>query len=672
VGGALKAYTYVGEGAPAGGLGAVGDTFFDEANELEYGPKTVGGWGAGSGLFLDPRAGQPDGIPLAVRQPRNVMDFGADNTNANPAATTAAFVAAHVQAILLGQEIYAPAGRYKVDARFESSVPIRGDGPGRTIIDRSGNFEHVRFAGSKAASISLSANVSAGAIALPFANDAAVASISPGDRILLRSTTVFNADSGKTGERARVVAKTAPFTADTTNASATLTNLSDPTAVVQGAAVSGTGIPGGTTITSVDRGNKTATMSANATATNVAIAIATSNTLLGLGGQIDEPYTTAASATIEKITDVVGPLLRDLTLAGTNGATTRGGAMFTYCRGVLADNVEFRNLDGPGVQPDTCDDWTVSNCTFTDLTDDNAAGRVGYGVNIRAACANGLVVGCKFRNVRHAVTTTGGDDGVPHNILVAFCQSQGAGSIFDTHNDGRGIVFLGCEVHNGADAFRSRCPDVLIIDPIVRNCTGLGVQSFGPRTKVLGGEISVWNNQCIRFLTGGDDGVVKGTSMVNTNGVGGGGGGIRVDTGVNRCLVEQVDGKNLSEVVVLNGGSGHHVRGVFGDNANNVVRVAAGASAVVRDVDSVNSTTDVNNAGTILNRGRDTLVAGTKTINTALARTNSRIVIQLEALGTVATPKALGVTARVNGTSFTVTSADATDTSTFSWEILHA
>jgi hypothetical protein len=37
----------------------------------------------------------------------------------------------------------------------------------------------------------------------------------------------------------------------------------------------------------------------------------------------------------------------------------------------------------------------------------------------------------------------------------------------------------------------------------------------------------------------------------------------------------------------------------------------------------------------------------------------------------VTAPKALGVTSRVAGTSFTVTSADATDTSTFDYMIIN-
>lgn len=68
--------------------------------------------------------------------------------------------------------------------------------------------------------------------------------------------------------------------------------------------------------------------------------------------------------------------------------------------------------------------------------------------------------------------------------------------------------------------------------------------------------------------------------------------------------------------------------------------------------------------------GVATLVAGVATINTTKVTANSRINISIQSLGTVASPKAIAVTGRVNGTSFTITSADLTDTSIIMWVIL--
>lgn len=73
--------------------------------------------------------------------------------------------------------------------------------------------------------------------------------------------------------------------------------------------------------------------------------------------------------------------------------------------------------------------------------------------------------------------------------------------------------------------------------------------------------------------------------------------------------------------------------------------------------------------GTNAKQGIATLVAGTVTVANTTITANSRIFLTGQVLGTVALPQARDVTARVVGTSFTVTSANATDTSTIAYEI---
>lgn len=68
--------------------------------------------------------------------------------------------------------------------------------------------------------------------------------------------------------------------------------------------------------------------------------------------------------------------------------------------------------------------------------------------------------------------------------------------------------------------------------------------------------------------------------------------------------------------------------------------------------------------------GAATLVAGTVTVNTTKVTANSRIQLTPQTLGTVTSPKTVGVTARVAATSFTITSADPTDTSVIAWHII--
>lgn len=65
--------------------------------------------------------------------------------------------------------------------------------------------------------------------------------------------------------------------------------------------------------------------------------------------------------------------------------------------------------------------------------------------------------------------------------------------------------------------------------------------------------------------------------------------------------------------------------------------------------------------------GVATLVAGAAVVNNTSVTATTRIQLTMQSLGTVTAPKAVGVTARTAATSFTITSADATDTSVIAW-----
>lgn len=83
-------------------------------------------------------------------------------------------------------------------------------------------------------------------------------------------------------------------------------------------------------------------------------------------------------------------------------------------------------------------------------------------------------------------------------------------------------------------------------------------------------------------------------------------------------------------------------------------------------------TTQLGTAGTSFTRiryGVATLGSGgTVTVNDTNITANTRIILTAQSLGTVSVPAALAVTARSAGTSFTITSANATDTSVVAYE----
>lgn len=77
-------------------------------------------------------------------------------------------------------------------------------------------------------------------------------------------------------------------------------------------------------------------------------------------------------------------------------------------------------------------------------------------------------------------------------------------------------------------------------------------------------------------------------------------------------------------------------------------------------------------AGSNARIGSSTLVGGTVTVSNTSVTANTRIFITTRTLGTVATAKAMAVTAIVANTSFTITSADATDTSVVNWMLVES
>ncbi len=68
-------------------------------------------------------------------------------------------------------------------------------------------------------------------------------------------------------------------------------------------------------------------------------------------------------------------------------------------------------------------------------------------------------------------------------------------------------------------------------------------------------------------------------------------------------------------------------------------------------------------------QGVATLVGGTVVVANTSVTATSRILLTVQSLGTVAIPAPIAVTARTAGTSFTITSAAATDTSVVAYEI---
>ena len=125
---------------------------------------------------------------------------------------------------------------------------------------------------------------------------------------------------------------------------------------------------------------------------------------------------------------------------------------------------------------------------------------------------------------------------------------------------------------------------------------------------------------------------------------------------------------------------------LFSRNLGNItattITTTAGPQTLVGDINvqgggvSINSNSGairVASGGAASTSGQATLVAGTKTVSTTAAAggATQNIFLTVQALGTVAAPKALTIGTIVPGVSFDIVSEDGTDTSVIGWWILN-
>lgn len=131
------------------------------------------------------------------------------------------------------------------------------------------------------------------------------------------------------------------------------------------------------------------------------------------------------------------------------------------------------------------------------------------------------------------------------------------------------------------------------------------------------------------------------------------GGGTATDTSLSRSGANALSTPGF---LAMGTGQSGGTFSVFGNTSKSLNIGSAGGGLSIAE-------------GANARQGVATMVAGTVTVNNTSVTANSRIQLTVQSLGTVTTPKAVGVTARTAGTSFTITSSDNTDTSVVAYLI---
>jgi hypothetical protein len=165
---------------------------------------------------------------------------------------------------------------------------------------------------------------------------------------------------------------------------------------------------------------------------------------------------------------------------------------FDIARAGAIEACEFNDADVPGIELRHCFDFDIDRPKFSNLIDDIANDRIGYGVNLHGNCRDILITKPRARWVRHAVTTNGDDFGAPRHVLVTHGQGyESSGGSWNTHKEGKFITFAFCESHNDkGTGFFIRSPYTALIEPRVIRPGGDGIayaQSECDNGHIVGG-----------------------------------------------------------------------------------------------------------------------------------------------------------------------------------------
>jgi hypothetical protein len=202
-----------------------------------------------------------------------------------------------------------------------------------------------------------------------------------------------------------------------------------------------------------------------------------SGTALTIRGYVQDFYATAAAASLKTISYIAGVGLRDLAIVNSDpGNHTSDMVSFLAVRDFDVQNVLFKDGDNVGLSLDLCREGTVTGCRWLDFADNPGATQFGYGINLVRATEDVAITGCAFRRLRHSVTTNGLDNkrGVPRAITISGCSAMHmTNAAFDTHVQGAGITFTGCNAVNcDSNGFQIRSADTKVIGCTVSYCQG--------------------------------------------------------------------------------------------------------------------------------------------------------------------------------------------------------
>jgi hypothetical protein len=274
--------------------------------------------------------------------------------------------------------------------------------------------------------------------------------------------------------------------------------------------------------------------------------VSISGTTMMLEKYASETFNTSATARIIKQTVLRNIYLANFSIEAESGYNNTGTTFlrFDFCNNVVAENLAIVGVLGnfhTGLVTNMC-----CNCLFTNIRMELPASMGHfttsgpYAISCRAACEN--IIFDKFQFIggwRHCFTTTTNTenvkDGVPKEIIVSNCTGETCSeATFDTHGEGEHLYFINCAVNGyrsadstdtvagtaDTDAFNTRGKYIYILNPMIYNCRGNGINitTQGHGIKIQGGYIrNIRNGFKAINISSGHDIQVSGISIDNVD-----------------------------------------------------------------------------------------------------------------------------------------------------------
>jgi hypothetical protein len=342
----------------------------------------------------------------------NVIDHGVLTDGS--AATGVALSKAIAAASILGRPLCLPKGRYLFDqVNIPANTTIEGSGPGTVIVQSLADKPTFMAVGTSAALGRLTSDLAKGATVINVINKFGLRA---GDIITVTDNFSYaSTDAGyKSGEQLRVVSSTD-------------------------------------------------------------VAIILDAPVRGSFSNVSGSYTVANGAKLTRLNMVKNVTLRNLAFEGHASGTTQI-LRFENVEGLTIEGVTTVSGQAGFCVIDRCRDVDVVRFGLHGLVDNWSSGRPGYGFIVRNACHNVRIHDGVNTMSRHAITTIGGPDGAPRNLIISGVLSTASCAAgIDTHSAGEGILITGCVVENAYIGITVRARNITVRNNDIRATTNNGI-----------------------------------------------------------------------------------------------------------------------------------------------------------------------------------------------------